>query len=766
MPKIMKEGKELTSNSVIANVWATNETIKENEIERKNEEIVRENNELIRQEFYDSYIVFDDYSNVKEYVPNNKVRYQGGTYQNILASTGIPPTVNTNNSNWVCVAAKGQDGSGVGDMTACYHPDTDILTSNGFVSIKDVNINDEVATLSTDTDEIIYQKVKNVFKYDNVENLYEISNQQIDLSVTLNHKMLVKPREKEQFKLYEARDIVGKRVEYKKDGVWKGNYIQYITIDDVKIPIELYAEYMGYFLSEGCTINAVNGQGSKDYLVCVSQVKPRTRERMVNASKKIADLFGRKSFINNKYNFKISDKRLYNHLKQFGKSYEKFVPRDILNSTSNVIKIFLEAYIDGDGNRSLSSGRITEKLSIFTTSPQMVSDLQESALKVGWSGNSYINAEEGKSGGVINGREIIARRPCYTVSINKKKNTPMVNHGHEKQQNIQSEKIVSYGGSVYCVEVEDYHTLYVRRNGKVVWCGNSVYDKNNKQLDIYDYADTKVSQETFDDEVYRLDDEILRIDDELYDKADKSVILNSTNITESGFILDGRVGKTLNDKIDGVTGKINGLTGFSNANNVLEYGVYWCSNSVVNTPVSDFGILIVNNGVSNTPPVGWVFQEFLATNGDRWSRRNVNGEWSVWVDSRAANSLNGKNASDFLADKKRSLTVTDLNNPNYPEPYVGSFSNSLAVEIGLNANWWHIMYFKHQDNNGYGAQIAIPLDSETQRPVFRISLGTTWRNWTYLSDNGNAGAVNGYSIAVVDTLPSTQATNTIYFVKG
>ena len=47
-----------------------------------------------------------------------------------------------------------------------------------------------------------------------------------------------------------------------------------------------------------------------------------------------------------------------------------------------------------------------------------------------------------------------------------------MNHGHTKNQQVQTEKIVKYTGKVYCFEVPN-NTFYVRRNGKPVWTGNS-----------------------------------------------------------------------------------------------------------------------------------------------------------------------------------------------------------------------------------------------------------------------------------------------------
>lgn len=98
---------------------------------RKSNETTRQNQETIRQNFYNAYKVHEKYSPSNPYAVNNKVIYQGGTYLCIAPTTGNAPSYNTDNAWWVCLAAKGQDGTGVGDMvTGIYDLDnkrTDIF---------------------------------------------------------------------------------------------------------------------------------------------------------------------------------------------------------------------------------------------------------------------------------------------------------------------------------------------------------------------------------------------------------------------------------------------------------------------------------------------------------------------------------------------------------------------------------------------------------------------------------------------------------------
>lgn len=105
---------------------------------------------------------------------------------------------------------------------------------------------------------------------------------------------------------------------------------------------------------------------------------------------------------------------------------------------------------------------------------------------------------------------------------------------------------------------------------------------------------------------------------------------------------------------------------------------------------------------------------------------------------RALSAAQGKWLNENkLTNKKRALTVEELNNPNYPEPYV--CSTDKGKEIGLPTSWAYIQYFHHENNDGFGTQIAYKLDgspSGLENKVdkawsmkIRTSNGTTWLSW-------------------------------------
>ena len=72
----------------------------------------------------------------------------------------------------------------------------------------------------------------------------------------------------------------------------------------------------------------------------------------------------------------------------------------------------------------------------------------------------------------IGDREIHSRRPHYVIRLLKAQTRPsLYADGSGGRKVISAEEW--NGRNVYCVELPKNHTLYVRRNGKAVWCGNT-----------------------------------------------------------------------------------------------------------------------------------------------------------------------------------------------------------------------------------------------------------------------------------------------------
>lgn len=116
----------------------------------------------------------------------------------------------------------------VGDKYCCYDEKTELLTKSGWKYFKDLTLNDKVATL-INGNALEYREIVDIFVYEHNGEMYKVKSNQIDLLVTLNHRMYVKNMGNDVFSVKEARDIVNECVHYKKN---VDNYNVFENIDE------------------------------------------------------------------------------------------------------------------------------------------------------------------------------------------------------------------------------------------------------------------------------------------------------------------------------------------------------------------------------------------------------------------------------------------------------------------------------------------------------------------------------------------------------
>lgn len=106
----------------------------------------------------------------------------------------------------------------VEDKQHCIDYDTEILTSDGWKHHDELNMNHEIATLKDNT--LVYEKPLEIFDYpDHVGDMYYVKNKYVDMAVTGEHRMWVSEDGK-TFDFQYAKNIVGKKVMYKKDAIY------------------------------------------------------------------------------------------------------------------------------------------------------------------------------------------------------------------------------------------------------------------------------------------------------------------------------------------------------------------------------------------------------------------------------------------------------------------------------------------------------------------------------------------------------------------
>jgi len=356
----------------------------------------------------------------------------------------------------------------------CYSDDTEILTNKGWKYIKDLEDLDRketVATLNPSTFEIEYQLPVEYLSFDYSDTMYHCQTKQIDLKITKNHMMFcsVPTQGKNEnhinkFKLISIEDICKRyRTRFKRSGIWVGKEQEFFMLPPVvfgknfykrknieQIPMDDFLKFLGIWMAEGNLRN-------NSYGIVITQYCPKTRQIIKEALSKIFHII--------EYDIRliISNKQLYSWLLQFGKSDTKSIPEEFLQLSTRQLNILLEWLYLGDGTKPIKRKSIFH---LYTTvSKKLADNIQEICLKTGRA--ARIIEEEPNSWG---------RKKVYRVHISE---TEAYCSPHLFSHHI---KKVPYKGKVVCIKVPKYHIIYVRRNGKACWSGNTYGSRICKKI--------------------------------------------------------------------------------------------------------------------------------------------------------------------------------------------------------------------------------------------------------------------------------------------
>jgi len=342
-----------------------------------------------------------------------------------------------------------------------------VLTKQGWKFFKDLSETDIICTLNPSTQVIEYNKPSAIVQFTHHKNLVSIQNNTLDIMVTPDHNMYVNSQynartKKNNFKFIKARDLQHQSV-IKRTGTWlgieqksflipsvaighyEGRQVVLHQTDELKIPMDSWLAFMGIWLSDGCA--------SQGYSVTIAQKIPEKTQ-------KIQELLEFLPFKFSKTNdaFNIYNKQLHSYLSQLGKAPEKYVPEFIKELSPRQIAIFLKWFTLGDGTMMRNGFRI-----FYTSSKKLADDIQELLLKIERVGTIKTRNPRGKVW--IEDHFVDASRVQYEVIERVKKLNSWIDKRDIKK--------MDYNGKVYCAEVKN-HIMYVRRNGKPYWCGNTL----------------------------------------------------------------------------------------------------------------------------------------------------------------------------------------------------------------------------------------------------------------------------------------------------
>ena len=386
----------------------------------------------------------------------------------------------------------------------CYRPSAMILTESGWKQLSEIELGERILTLNPETKEIEIKPVKNIVKHGHNGNLIHIEGRNIDELVTPGHSFPTFDRNGKFKSFITAEELHNGKADshsyIPKTGKWIGKDDEYFTIPGIKkldkhlsfelrekysqdlvIPMDIFAKFMGIYLSEG----SCDKVGSK-YRVCIHQKKQDVCEEI----EKMLDDWGIKYTINIYKDgltkaFVISDIRLNLYLRQFGLCYDKFVPLELTQQNSNTLRLFYDWFVMGDGRirgdkRKLKKEQLTTD--VFSTSKKLALDLNEIILKIGYSSTFHMERRDNER--MIEGR-IIKSENTHPLYFAYKSPTKGIYTDYRFLKTTEE----YYNGDVMCVEV-DNHIWYVMENGKAHWTKNcnhpaeSVIDLSRTSINI------------------------------------------------------------------------------------------------------------------------------------------------------------------------------------------------------------------------------------------------------------------------------------------
>jgi hypothetical protein len=400
----------------------------------------------------------------------------------------------------------------------CFSHDTDIMTSEGLKRVGDVKEGESVYSLNPVSGKTELKKVVNTFKYEYHERMVSIKQSKLDFLVTPNHRFLIKDWWKDNLYFKEADKLtyglfpVFKPMEgvksneaslfrYIRDDEWlvlemenkydhrrdwnkifeydhnfrqyrikkcdfhktaehfssmkfkwkpygakyKGSGIDYVFKTD-----DLF-ELAGWYVSEGSLCQ--NG-------IAISQKEGEKKEMIRGLLDRMGLRFSEKGLQIYIFHRLIRDFMVEN----FGKdSYEKFISNHILSHDSSHLWHLFNSMMLGDGSWKLRSPKSYQSFKYSTVSEKLAHDFQRLCLHLGK--RTKVVREDYKYNTFTKKAGTIFRVFIYRQET-----------VHFKAKHIDK-NVRNNSDYVYCIEVEDNHTVLAGRNGRLEWSGQSSYGK-------------------------------------------------------------------------------------------------------------------------------------------------------------------------------------------------------------------------------------------------------------------------------------------------
>ena len=407
----------------------------------------------------------------------------------------------------------------VGDKIACYSPDHQYLTTDGWINVSDLTLDHKIASMIDG--QLVYQNPIKLHEYDYEGKMYHLETNHIDLLVTPNHRMYYRASfTGAKFQIKKAEEIHHKKYKMKKNvDEWIPNYSEdipeclilnedkskithfkfngfingkNIEIEDYILDIDSWITIYGIYIAEGCVA---------DYHLLIAANKPRVQEALDEVAKKADVKISKHLNKGERTNWTIRHTQIAKFLGRGVSAITKYLHNWVWYFNREQCQKLVHSMCLGDGGQ-MENGTWR----YYTSSTQLADDFQRLCLHAGYSCNKLLKTPKGsrnlsleklnQSKNPNRNKESYTNADYWVLTIITSQNEPIVNKNmvsetHPKFADyVFQDKWEDYKGKIYCCTMPNENgIIYVRRNGRPVWCLNSRSAQKGSIGMIYDHKD-------------------------------------------------------------------------------------------------------------------------------------------------------------------------------------------------------------------------------------------------------------------------------------
>lgn len=358
---------------------------------------------------------------------------------------------------------------------ACFDDQTEILTHRGWQTIDSIKEGEPCLSVNLESGNIENDTIEKVFKYNHDGNIINIKTpKKLDFIFTENHRMVYCRKKggylsgfRLELELKELQNINYYHWSIPCFGNWVGKPVQkQIKLGNSVFNTNEFFEFLGRFLG--------NGSISKNILSIDDNLKYKDRhEGIKNILRNMGfnpktlgyekqDRQGFRTYIYNK-EFVNDFKILLNNKVH---SLDRTIPDEFLEYNKEHLQFLFKGLMESDG----STGKNGEK-SFYSANKELAEQFQLLSLKCGY--NCSINCSKVKG----YNDKIIDLYICTLSGFRQKKASFVVSKQHNHIQRSH------YKGKLWCAATKNT-TLIIRRKGRVIVTGNSLYPSIVKRYNM------------------------------------------------------------------------------------------------------------------------------------------------------------------------------------------------------------------------------------------------------------------------------------------